>query len=278
MPKESKIFYYNGVKINYYETGSGDPLILLHGFGASSYSWNEILEPLSRKNKLILIDLKGFGFSDKPLDNKYSIADQAEIILDFIEKNDLKNLVLAGHSLGGAIALFVILKLIKMGDNPAKGLVLIDSPAYKQKLPEFTVLTKIPIINKLLFSLLPLHFQVKMVLKRCFFDDKKITEEIIENYSKPLRLAGSYHALVETAKKLIPPDAEEITKHYREINVPALLIWGQYDKVIPLEIGQRLQKDIPNSKLIVIPDCGHMPLEEKPEETAKIISDFLSKL
>ncbi len=117
-----------------------------------------------------------------------------------------------------------------------------------------------------------------MVLKRCFFDDKKITEEIIKNYSKPLRLAGSYHALVETAKELIPRDAEEITKHYKEINIPTLLIWGQYDKVIPLEIGRRLQKDIPNSKLIVIPECGHMPPEEKPKETAKIISDFLSKI
>jgi pimeloyl-ACP methyl ester carboxylesterase len=278
MNEATKTFKYGDVKIKYCETGVGDPLILLHGLGASSYSWNEISKPLSRKNRLILIDLKGFGLSDKPLDDKYSIADQAEIILDFIKKNDLRNLVLAGHSLGGTIALFTALKLIKEKDNPIKKLVLIDSPAYKQKLPEFTVLTKIPIINKLLFSLLPLHFQVKMVLKRCFFDDKKITEEIIENYSKPLRLAGSYHALVETAKELIPPDAEEITKHYREINVPALLIWGQYDKVIPLEIGRRLQKDIPNSKLIVIPDCGHMPPEEKPAETAKIISDFLNNI
>ena len=74
MLAESKIFPYNGIKINYYEIGSGEPMILLHGFGASSYSWNEILEPLSRKNKLILIDLKGFGLSDKPLDDKYSIS------------------------------------------------------------------------------------------------------------------------------------------------------------------------------------------------------------
>ncbi len=126
---DPKIFQYNGVKIKYCETGVGEPMIFLHGFGASSCSWNEILEPLSRKNRLILIDLKGFGLSDKPLDDKYSISDQAEIILDFIKKNELKNLVLTGHSFGGAIALFTHFKLMKEKDNPVKGLVLIDSPA-----------------------------------------------------------------------------------------------------------------------------------------------------
>lgn len=278
MESVAKTFLCGGVKIKYDEIGNGEPIILLHGFGASSYSWHNISKPLSQKNKLFLIDLKGFGKSDKPLDDKYSISDQAEIIISFIQKNNLQNLVLIGHSMGGAVALQTALQCIMMENNPVKGLILLDSPAYKQRLPSFIQILRIPIVNKIILAIIPAKLCIKFLLKKCFFDDTKITDAMIENYSRFFGLAGSSHALIATAKKIIPKNIDEITSKYKNIQIPTLIIWGENDKFIPLSIGQKLKQAIPNSKLAVIPNCGHMPQEEKPKETAEIISKFLNKL
>jgi pimeloyl-ACP methyl ester carboxylesterase len=276
---EKKTFLYDGAKINYYEMGKGDPIIMLHGFGGSSWCWHIISKYLAGKNKLFLFDLKGFGSSDKPLDDKYSVSDQADIISDFIQKNGLRNLILIGHSLGGAIALLTCLNnLMEEKNDSVKGLILIGSPAYKQRLPEFTKLLKIPVLNELLLVFLPSHFSTKMVLKKLFFDAKKITPEIIENYSGFLDSPGSYHALISTAEQIIPRNINWLTSKYKDIKIPVLLVWGQNDKTIPLSIGQRLEKDLPNAKLVIIPECGHMVPEEKPEELSKLISDFLDNL
>ena len=278
MENTAKIFIYNGIKIKYDEIGDGDPIILLHGFGASSYSWRNASEPLSQKNRLFLIDLKGFGLSDKPFDNKYSISSQAEIIISFIQKNNLQNLILIGHSTGGTVALQTALQYIKMENNPIKSLVLADSPAYKQRLPLFVQILKIPIVNKFVLAFFPTKICTKLVLKKCFFDDTKITDEMVKNYGCFFDLAGSSHAFIATAKELVPKNIDEITSKYKDIQIPALVIWGEYDEIVPFSIGQRLNQAIPNSKLVVIPDCGHMPQEEKPKETIKIISGFLDSI
>ncbi len=278
MESDTKTFFYEGVKIKYDEIGSGEPIILLHGFGVSSYSWHLISKPLSQKNKLFLIDLKGFGSSDKPLDDKYSISDQAEIILSFIQKNNLQNLILIGHSMGGVVALQTVLQCIKTGNNFLKGLILIDSPAYKQRLPLFIQILRIPVLNKLIFSFLPVKLCTKLLLRKTFFNDNKITDEMVKNYSRSLDMTGSSHALIATANKIVPENTDEITSKYKEIKIPTLIIWGEDDKIIPLPTGQHLEQTIPNSKLVIILDCGHMPQEEKPEETTEIISEFLESI
>jgi pimeloyl-ACP methyl ester carboxylesterase len=273
-----KAFLYNGVKIKYRAIGKGNPMVLLHGLGASSCAWDKVSKYLSENNKLYLIDLKGFGLSDKPLDDKYSANDQSEIILDFIEKNNLKDIILVGHSFGGTVALLTCIKSMEEKNNLIKGLILIGSPAYRQKLPQFTKLLKIPVLNELLLVFLPNSICVKMVLRSSFFDYKKITKDIVKNYGNFLDTSGAYHALISTAHQVFPRNVDWIISNYKNIKIPVLLIWGDHDHIIPLSIGQRLSKDIPNSKLVIVPECGHIPQEEKPKETAKIISDFLNSI
>jgi pimeloyl-ACP methyl ester carboxylesterase len=122
----------------YYEVfGTGDPILFLHGFGANIASWSYIVSLLSKQYKLILVDLRGFGASPKPIDNKYSIKDHAFSIYEFVQKHDLKNLTIAGHSLGGGVALITALRLINDGQNRLSSLILIDSVGYRQILPAF---------------------------------------------------------------------------------------------------------------------------------------------
>ena len=108
---EAKIFDYHGVRINYYEAGQGPPVILLHGFGASAYSWRFLGPVLAKDHRVLTIDLKGFGLSAKPEDGKYALRDQADMVAEFIRARDLHDLVVIGHSMGGGVTLMAYFKV-----------------------------------------------------------------------------------------------------------------------------------------------------------------------
>ena len=112
--KRKAFDYSDSVRINYYEIGRGDkPIILLHGFSASALKWDTIWKSFPEKYSVIAFDLKGFGYSSKPDDQCYSPVDQAEIVVRFIKARNLSNVVLAGNSYGGGVALIVTVLLLK---------------------------------------------------------------------------------------------------------------------------------------------------------------------
>jgi len=262
----------------HFEThGSGPPILMVHGFGASLYTWKYLVPAFSTTNKLILIDMKGFGDSPKPKDKLYRAQDQADLVHQFIVEHDLRGFTLVGHSLGGGVALLVSLMLVKENSDRLARLVLFDNAAYRQKLPAFINILRIPIIGWIAFSL-PSHKQkARMILKKCYFDDTKITPDQVAAYAKPLSSDGGGYALLRTAKMVIPENFDEITSQYNRITVPTLIMWGRNDEVVPLEIGQRLHEAIANSELTLIDDCGHIPQEEKPAETIEILRSFLQR-
>src|SRR3970040_1651540 len=93
------------VKLFYQEEGKGPPLLLIHGFGASTYTWRYVAPELAQTHRVIAVDLKGFGQSDKPFDERYSVFDQAELLKQLIIDNKLRDLALVGHSYGGGVVL-----------------------------------------------------------------------------------------------------------------------------------------------------------------------------
>ncbi|MGA2937321.1 MAG: alpha/beta fold hydrolase [Syntrophobacteraceae bacterium] len=147
-PKESS-FEYKGFSINYEDHGHGQPLILLHGFGASTYTWRYVLPHFSKAYRVIAIDLKGFGLSDKPKDNNYSVSDQSYIISEFIRVHSLDNVILAGHSIGGAVSIITYLMQCDNSTTHISKLVLIGAACYKQRPPKFISILRVPIVNVL---------------------------------------------------------------------------------------------------------------------------------
>lgn len=255
--------------------GSGDPVLCLHGLGASTHSWREFRTPISRSHKLILIDLKGFGASPKPEDKHYAIEEHAELIHQFIEEHDLKNLTLIGNSFGGALSLLVALRLCEENSGRLKRLILIDSGGYNQHLPIHLKMLRTPILGWLVIHLLPPRLAALTVLMDSYYDDWKITKEQIDAYARPIAAKGGRHALLETSKQIIPRNIDELIAKYPKITVPTLIIWGRQDKVIPLVIGEMLDAAIPDSKLIVIDRSGHIPQEETPEAVVPLVLQFL---
>ena len=143
------------VKLYYEEAGKGPPLLLIHGFGASTYTWRHIAPELAQTHRVIAVDLKGFGQSDKPFDSRYSVFDQAELLAELIEEKDLRNLTLVGHSFGGGVALVLALEANQRLEGRIARLVLLDSIAYPQQIPVFFRLLDVPLVSPLGVRMVP---------------------------------------------------------------------------------------------------------------------------
>lgn len=257
------------------ERGAGLPVLLVHGFGVSSYSWRHLVGPLSKKRRVITVDLKGFGSSPKPCDERYSVHDQADLLCDFIIRHDLRELTLVGHSFGGAVALFTTSQLTEREPGRLARLILVDSIAFKQPLPAFIRRLLIPVVGPVGLYLLPAEVLVRSALALAFYDATKVTGDMVRRYAEALKTPGGRHALLQTARRMVSADTAELASACEKIRVPTLILWGREDRVVPLEVGVRLHETIPRSKLEIIEQCGHMPQEEKPEETLRIIARFM---
>jgi len=258
--------------------GAGNPVLCIHGFGASLFSWRNFVDPLSRNYQLILIDLKGCGDSPKPPDSHYSTKDHADLIYKFILDRDLKNLTLVGNSYGGALSLLLSIMLVENEPGRLRSLVLIDAGAYREYIPGYLKLIGVPIIGSAAVYLTPAECMAKSILKLAYYDPGKITKAQIEAYASPFASPGGKHALLETGKQIIPPNIDELVAKYKDINVPTLIIWGKQDKIISPKVGELLNQAIPNSTLKWIDQCGHVPQEEVPDSTVPLVLDFLASL
>jgi pimeloyl-ACP methyl ester carboxylesterase len=263
------------VKLYYYEEGKGPPLLLIHGFGASTYTWRHVAPELAKSYRVIAVDLKGFGQSDKPFDGRYSVYDQAELLAQLIEDKDLRDLTLVGHSFGGGVALLLALEANRRLDGRITRLVLLDSIAYPQNIPVFFRLLDVPLVSQLGVRMVPPLVQTRVALQIAYFDDSKIDPEEVELYAAPLKTAAGKHAIIHSARQIVPEDIAELSERYKTIELPTLILWCDHDRIVPLEVGIKLRRTLPNSTLRLIEDCGHMPQEEQPASTLALIKGFI---
>jgi pimeloyl-ACP methyl ester carboxylesterase len=263
------------VKLYAVERGEGPPILLIHGFGTNTFTWRHISPDLARDHRVIAVDLKGFGQSDKPFDGRYSVYDQAELLAQLIEDKDLRDLTLVGHSFGGGVALLLALEANQRLDGRITRLVLLDSIAYPQNIPVFFRLLDVPLVSQLGVRMVPPSVQARVALQIAYFDDSKIDPEEIELYAAPLKTAAGKHAIIHSARQIVPEDIAELSERYKTIDLPTLILWCDHDRIVPLEVGIKLRRTLPNSTLRLIEDCGHMPQEEQPASTLALIKGFI---
>ena len=189
----------------------------------------------------------------------------------------MKDVILVGHSFGGAIALYSYLQMPQSHLNPVTKMILVDSASYRQQFPYFITVLRTPLLNRLALTVIPDEISIKTILRKVFYDDSKITGEMVTTYAGYLALPGAHYALIKTAEEIIPKNIDSIVSQYKNIHVPVSLVWGEKDEIIPLEIGQRLSQDIAGAKLQIIKDCGHAPQEECPAETIELFKNFLDQ-
>jgi pimeloyl-ACP methyl ester carboxylesterase len=263
------------VKLYYSEEGKGPPLLLIHGFGASTFTWRFVAPELAKNHRVIAVDLKGFGQSDKPFDGRYSVYDQAELLAQLIEDKDLRDLTLVGHSFGGGVALLLALEANRRLDGRITRLVLLDSIAFPQNIPVFFRLLDVPLVSQIGVRMVPPSVQARVALQIAYFDDSKIDPEEIELYAAPLKTAAGKHAIIHSARQIVPEDIAELSERYKTIELPTLILWCDHDRIVPLEVGIKLRRTLPNSTLRLVEECGHMPQEEQPASTLALIKGFI---
>jgi len=254
-------------------TGSGRYHILfLHGFAASLHTWDELV-PFFPPNEytLHLVDLKGHGHSVEQRSGDYSALHNAQIVSAYIRSLGVDEINLLGHSFGGVVGMFAALECPKVSR-----LVLIDAPAFPQHIPRFMRILRIPIIGPLSMALLSPRLIARKGLESVFFRHERITEQLIERYAAGYRGLAAARGLAETARQMIPDNAEQITGRYAGLDIPVLILCGEHDRIVKPWQGQKLSRAIAGSRLVTIADCGHNPHEELPEKTFGLVRAFLA--
>tara|TARA_B100000809_G_scaffold193528_1_gene192494 strand:- start:580 stop:1410 length:831 start_codon:yes stop_codon:yes gene_type:complete len=252
-----------------------DSIVLVHGYGGSSFSWRYWTPLLAKRAHVVLVDMKGFGSAPKPDDGQYGPGHQAELIYRLILQADLQRVTLIGHSLGGGVALGVALKLLDSDPGRLKRLILVASAAYKQQLPPFVALAKYRRLVSTVLRILGTRFVIRHVLKSIVFDASAVSDDQVLGYAEPLSSLEAHRALIDTALAIVPPDLGKMTARFEELDVPTLVLWGRQDRVVPLWVGERLADQLPDASLEVLENCGHMPAEELPEESWEVLRRFL---
>lgn len=279
--RPSRVLRIRGADINYeisgrLPAGSERPvLVCIHGFGATLHTWDDILPGLEADHAVLRIDLKGFGRSGRPRDDRYSLDEHAEIVSELVARESFARIVLVGHSYGGAVAILTWLKLRDRHGPQVSGLVLIDSASYQQRLPFFISLYR-SAPTRWAVPLTPPSLRARFVLEYLFVDRSRVDAERVERYASGMRAPGSHRASDRVANQILPADFSEVTRIIRGIDVPTLIIWGERDRAVPVEFARRLHEDIRGSALTVLPNVGHMPQEERPEQVLAVLEPFLA--
>ncbi len=263
------------------ESDCGNPpvFILLHGFGANTFSYRFVTEPLSAYGEVIAYDRPGFGFTQRPSswkgENPYGSAGN-DLILDELiaEYASNREVFLVGHSAGGTQAAQYVV------DNPGAitGLILI-SPAILStggspsgfnwifSIPQFDHLGPL-LVSSIASSGMDL-------LDRSWFDKSKITDAIKAGYRAPLEMIGWEEGFWEFNRA---PRSFDVKDRLSEIKIPTLLITGDTDVVVATADTEALATMIGGSSLVVIPKSGHLAQEENPVETMQAIDDYWNSL
>ena len=276
---DSQFIELNGINVHYKKWGEGEPtFILLHGFGASLFSWREVIEPLSKFGTVIAYDRPAFGLTERPLEwegeNPYGLHVQTDLVIALMDELDIEKAILVGNSAGGTISMQAALQ----HPERVQALILVDAAVYAGGGAPSWVrpILKTPQMNHL-GPLITRQLQArgKDFIKLAFHDPSKITPDIFEGYQKPLQAENWDTALWQFT---LTSQESGLVKRLTELTVPALVITGDDDRIVPTEQSLRLANELPNATLSVIAQSGHLPHEESPVEFMQAVTDFLSTI
>lgn len=272
--ERSRFVVVDGVRVHYQEAGfaSRPPVILIHGFTASTLVWSEVLMPIAEAGfHVIAPDLMGFGFSEKPPVGEYTIESHARGIIGLMDKLGIERATLVGSSYGGAIAATCALDYAPRVERLVLVGAVSNDAIKRRPLLRFAAT---PVVGELISPLLlDLRWMVKRHLTRnSISGDGLYDEKRIAAHHLPLRAANTQRAALHMLRRW---SAERISREAHLIKQPTLLIWGEQDLEIPLSDGEHLHGEIPDARLIVFRRCGHLPQEEYPREFAELVTDFV---
>jgi pimeloyl-ACP methyl ester carboxylesterase len=272
----SAYYLHDGVKIHFKQVGMGRPVVFLHGFGTSLDTWRFVVETLEDEYRLVLLDLKGHGLSDRPRDEMYAAQDQARVVRGLIDYLGVENVVIVGHSFGAVVGLAAALDAQRDGSSGViAALFLIAGSVDAENVPNVLRLLRTPILGWLSLKLISASFRTRAMLKRAYHDDAKVTDSLVELYARYQSVPGTDYALIKTAEQLVPVDISESKRELARLEIPVINIWGEHDVIIPRAAAESVCQLVPRCEVVTVDGAGHMPQEESPKKVIALLSDLL---
>jgi pimeloyl-ACP methyl ester carboxylesterase len=259
--RPGQIAQVDGVGVHYVNRGSGSAVVLIHGFGGHTFSYRRNIPELAKHHRVVALDLKGFGYSERPPGGDYSLTAQAEVVIGLMDELGILAASIVGHSMGGEVAMRVASTHPERVDK----LVLVASVSGDR----FPTLPPLPIIKPIMPFLGRLT--ARFLLKRGFYDRTKLTEEVREGYRRPKYIRGFNDAIY----RLMADMRHDSKIDYARINQPTLILWARAE-ALPAVILRKLRERLPHAEVQYIERAGHLLLEEQPEDCNRAILRFIA--
>jgi pimeloyl-ACP methyl ester carboxylesterase len=272
---DSQFIEINGLSVHAKTMGQGEPVfILLHGFGASLFSWHAIMEPLSRHGTVIAYDRPAFGLTERPLkwngQDPYGPEANEALLLGLMDHFGVKKAILIGNSAGGTLSMQFGLA----HPERVQALILVDPAVTESGGPKWVrILGKTPEMQHL-GSLFVRSIQKSGldIIRQAWHDPSRITQETWDGYTKPLKADNWDRALWDFT---MASHDTGLLQHLQDFHLPILVITGDDDRIVLTAGSIKLAGELPGAKLAVIQNAGHVPHEEQPGAFMRAVEEFL---
>ena len=261
-----------GVRVHYVQAGTGNPLVLLHGLGASWITWSLNIEPQARHFTVYALDLPGHGDSDKP-EIDYSIPSGVRFIQAFLNVLKLDRVALVGNSIGGLFAF----RVAREAPQKVSQVVLVGAAGLGREVSWGLRFSALPLIGELLH--IPNVVTLKGLARGLFYQPQAIERQILEELRRVRNQSEARRAVIKAIRSGIhfwgmkrefvsPLDLNSLT-------MPVLVVWGAQDRILPVQHAYQVARECPRVRVEVFPQCGHWPQMEKAEEFNQLLPEFL---
>jgi pimeloyl-ACP methyl ester carboxylesterase len=264
----------SGARLYYYAAGTrgaGDPVVFIHGFPTSGHLWNDVVPLVPAGHRIVVLDLLGYGRSDRPLRRAVDVRAHAERVVELLDELRIPRACVVGHGVGGGIAQSLA---IRHGER-VSSLCLVDSVAFDRwpTIEGRIARATLPVTRffppQLLLAIL------RRDLQRGYGDPARAARSL-DLYLRPFAGTDGREALVSHIRALTIDETRELGSQLAHIAAPTAIVWGQQDRVIPLWVGRQLQQAIPGATLDVVPGGRHFTPEESPRQVADAIARLVS--
>ena len=265
----SKFIPIDGMNVHYRDEGKGQVIVLLHGTGASLHTWDKWADELKNKYRVIRLDLPAYGLTGPHPDNKYSISNYSKFLHSFVNKLELSDFILSGNSLGASISWHYA----SVYQDKVKLLSLLSPGGFinkDQESPLVIRLARAPVIRKILRYVTP-RFFIKNTLEEVYYDNNKLTDQKIDTYRNMILRENNREAFI--SRSLSNP--KDYTDRLKLISIPTQIIWGNEDTWIPVSNAKFFEAEIQNIRIDIMDETGHIPMEERPQESLDLLLDFI---
>ncbi len=263
----------DGMTLAYRELGAGPPVLLLHGWPTSSYLWRDVMPPIARSNRVLALDLPGYGGSSKPLDAGYGFGFYDEVLDGFLAALGIDEVALAVHDVGGPIGVHWAL------DRPERvtRLALLNTllyPELSEMVLELLRVLSTPGERETLTNPQGLEAVMRLGLA----EGSALGEDVIAAIAAPFDTDAARRALALACIGLELPGFADIGERLSSLTMPVRIVYGEQDRVLPdvAETMVRVKRDLPHAVITALPECGHFLQEEEPERIGELLAEFFA--